>query len=120
MSQISPLMIFSSEKEIFSWTYPLKKTLGRIKVLISPVRNKILKIWDIIFELKQMEEKCSKTYFKIVLPQEAGTFGNSIDKKPQKSHPKLKKYVRYIFVENIYSTWNPTQVVVFCKNVLIL
>ena len=51
-----------------------------------------------------MEEKCSKTYFKIVLPQEAGTFGNSIDMKPQKSHPKLKKYVCYIFVENIYST----------------
>ena len=31
----------------------------------------------------------------------AGTFGNNIEKEPQKSHPKLKKYAHYIFIENI-------------------
>ena len=53
--------------------------------------------------------------FQHFLPQEAGAFGNSIEKKPQKPHPKLKKYVYYIFTENISSSCNPMQVVVFLQ-----
>ena len=61
-----------------------------------------------------------QSYFKFFLAQEAGAFGNNIGKEPQKPRPKLKKYVYYIFTENICSVCNPMQVVVFCKNVLIL
>ena len=64
--------------------------------------------------------QCRKNCFKFFLPQEAGAFGNNIEKKPQKPSPKLKKCVYYIFAENIYSTCNPMQVVVFCESVLIL
>ena len=32
----------------------------------------------------------------------------------------MEKYVYYIFAENICSACNPMQVVVFCKDVLIL
>ena len=77
--------------------------------------NKIFKIWDIAFELIQIEVQCSKNYQSIFLPQEAGAFGNNIEEEPQKLGPKLKKYVYYIFTENIFSTCNPMQVVVFCK-----
>lgn len=35
------------------------------------------------------------------LPQEVGAFGNNLEKEPQKPHPKLQKYVYYIFAENI-------------------
>ena len=31
------------------------------------------------------------------LSPEAGAFGNSIEKEPQKPRPKLKKYVYYMF-----------------------
>ena len=34
--------------------------------------------------------------------------------------PKIKKYVYYVFIENISSALNPMQVVVFCQQVLIL
>ena len=34
--------------------------------------------------------------------------------------PKIEKYVFSMFTKNIYSTCNATQVVVFCKYVLIL
>ena len=61
-----------------------------------------------------------QNYFKIFLPQEAGAFGNYIEKEPEKPHTKLKKYVYHIFAENICSVCNPMQVVVFCKNVLTL
>ena len=71
-------------------------------------------------ELIQKEVQCSKNYFKKFLTQEAGAFGNNIEKEPQKPHPKLKKCVYYIFTENNCSACNPMQVVVFCKNVLIL
>ena len=54
------------------------------------------------------------------LQQEAGAFGNNIEKEPQKPRPKLKKHVHYIFTENICSACSPMQVVVFWKNVLIL
>ena len=37
---------FFSEKDLFSWAYLLKKTPWRTKILISPVWNKILKIWN--------------------------------------------------------------------------
>ena len=58
--------------------------------------------------------------FNFFLPQEAGASRNDIEKKPQKPHPKLKKYVCYIFTDNIYSVFNLMQMVICCKNVLIL
>ena len=51
---------FLSEKEIFNWTYLLKKTPQRTKILISPVWNKVLKIWGTLFELMNIEVHCSK------------------------------------------------------------
>ena len=58
--------------------------------------------------------------FQNFLPQEAGAFGNNIEKEPQKSRPKLKKYVYYISRENICSACNLMQLVAFCKHVLLL
>ena len=78
----------------------------------------IFKIWDTLFEVTQIEVQCSKNYFKCFLAQEAGAFGTYIEKEPQKPRPKLKKYVYYIFTENICSACNPMQVAVYCKNVL--
>ena len=48
-----------------------------------------------------------KQLFQFFLPQEAGAFENNIEKEPQKPRPKLKKYVYYIFTENIGSACNP-------------
>ena len=98
MSQISPLMFFPSEKEFFSWIYLLKKTHLRTKTLMSPVWHKILKIWDTLYELVQIEVQSSNNYFKKCLPQEAEAFGNNIEKEPQKPRQKLKK----ICILNIY------------------
>ena len=50
----------------------------------------MLKIWDTLFELIQIEVQCSKNYFKIFLQQEAGAFGNNVGKEPQKLRPKVK------------------------------
>ena len=90
-------------------------TPRRIKILVSPVWNKILKIWDTLSELIQKEVQCRENHFKKFLPQEAGAFGNNVEKEPQKPHPKSKKSVYYIFTENNCSARNPMQVVVFCK-----
>ena len=98
MSQISVLMFFPSEMELFRWTYLLKKAPRRTKILISPVWNKIFKIWDTIFELMNIEVQWSKNYFKTFLQQEAGAFGNKIGKEPQKSSSKFKNmYILYIY-----------------------
>ena len=67
-----------------------------------------------------MEVQCCKNYFKIVLPQEAGAFGNVTEKEPQKPRSKLKKYVYCIFTNNICSACSLMRLVVFCKDVLIL
>ena len=65
-----------------------------------------------------MQQKLFQFFF---LPQEAGAFGKNIENEPPKPRPKLKKkYVYYMFTENICSACNPVQMVVFCKNVLIL
>ena len=34
--------------------------------------------------------------FQFFLPQEAGVFGNDIEKERQKPRPKLKKYIIYL------------------------
>ena len=60
-----------------------------------------------------------KNYFKIFLSQEAGAFRNKIEKDAQKPHQTFKKYVYYIFTENICSACNRMQVVAFSKNILI-
>ena len=58
--------------------------------------------------------------FKHFLPQKARGFRNKVEEKPQKPHPKLKKYVCYVLTDNICSACNLMQVVLLCKNVLIL
>ena len=68
----------------------------------------------------QLEVKCSKSYFKISLSQEAGTSGNNVEKELQKPRPKLKKYRYQIITENNCCTCNPMKMVVFCKHVLSL
>ena len=94
--------------------YLLKKTLQRTKKIVSPVWNKILKIWDTYFELIQIEVQCSKNYFSFFLPQEAWAFGNN-RKGTTKATPKIKKYVYCIYADNICSVFNPVQVAIFCK-----
>ena len=90
-------MSISSEKKFFNWTYLLKKTPRWTKILISPVWNKILKIWDRLFDLIQIEVQCNKNYSKIFLLQEAWASGNNIEKDP-KSHVQNWK----IYILNIY------------------
>ena len=46
-------------------------------------------------------------FFFFFLPQEGEAFGNNIEKETQKARRKLKKYVYYIFTENICSACNP-------------
>ena len=67
MSQISPLIFFSSENELFSWIYLLKKKSRRTKILISPGWNKILKIWGHTFwahtNRSTMQQKLFQHFF---------------------------------------------------------
>ena len=51
--------------------------------------------------------------FHNFLPQEAGAFGNNIEKETQKPRPKLGKYIYDIFTENICSACNQMQMAVF-------
>ena len=111
-------MFFPSEKELFSWTYlQKKKTPPRTKVLISSVWNKILKTWETLSELIEIQVQCIKNYFKFFYHKklELLEITYNIEKESQMLRPKLKKYVYYIFAENICSACNPMQVVVFCK-----
>ena len=47
------------------------------KMSVFPKWNKILIIWDTLFELTHIEVRCNKNYFKMFLPQEPGAFGNN-------------------------------------------
>ena len=71
----------------------------------------MLKIWDKIFELIQIEVQCSKKIFNFFFTTEAGA---SVE-------PMLKiKKIYIIFTQNICSACNPMQMLVFFKHVLIL
>ena len=66
--------VFLAEKEFFSWTYLPKRTRWGTKISISPDWNKISKMWDIFFELIEIEVQCSKNYFKISLITRSWSF----------------------------------------------
>ena len=87
VSDFTADIFFVTKGELFSWTYLLKKILQRTKILISPVWNKILKIWDTLFELIQIDVQYSKNCFKIFIPHEARA---TLKRGNCKSHaPKL-------------------------------
>lgn len=86
------LDVFSSEELLLSWTYLLKKTSQKIKILIFPAWNKFLKICDTLLEIVQIEVLCSKNYFNF-LSQEAIRASEITETKLQKPQPKLKKYI---------------------------
>ena len=109
--------VFLLKKELFSWTYLLKKTPRRNKILMSPVWNKILNFWDKLFELIQIEVQYGKKYFKdIFFYHKKLELLEIIEKELQKPRLKVKKYV-YIFTGNISSTCSPIQIVAFFKPV---
>ena len=66
-----------------------------------------------------MEVQDYKNYSKIVLLEKTETVTSRTEKESQKPRPKFKKYVNYIFTENICSACSPMQLVIFFKNVLI-
>ena len=68
------------------------KDATKDKILMSLFLKKIFKIWEIFFELIQIEAECSKNYFKISLSKEAGASENNIEKESQNPRPKLEKY----------------------------
>ena len=67
-------------------------------MLIFLVWNKILKSWDTLFELIQIEVQCSKNYFKMFLPQEVWASGNNRRKGITKPMPKTEN----IYILNFY------------------
>ena len=59
----------------------------------------ILKVWDMLFELIQIEVQCNKNYFKIFLLQEAGAFGSN-RKWTAKAIPNFEEIcILYIYGE---------------------
>ena len=44
-----------------------------------------------------------KNSFQKFLSQEAGASGNNIEKEPQKSYPKLKKYIYIKYLQIIFA-----------------
>ena len=96
MSQISLLMLFWSEKELFSWTYLLKKTPQWTKILISPVWNKILKIWD-AFWAHTNRSTTPKKYFNFFYHKKLELL-EIIGKRISKNHVKnWKKSIWYSY-----------------------
>ena len=82
-----------SRTQIFSKIYKLKDTTKDKNINISNLKKDFKNLRHTFWALIQTEVQCSKYYFNIFLPQEAGAFGNNIQKEPQKPQPKLKKYV---------------------------
>ena len=69
-----------------------KNDTTKDKIIISPVSNKILKIWDTFWAHTNISTMQQKLFQKF-LPQKVVAFGNNTEKEPQMPRPKLKKYV---------------------------
>ena len=113
--------IFSSEKEPFSWIYLLKEAPRRTKNLIFLVWNMILKMWDKIFELIQIEVQFTKNYFNFFFITRRWRFWKQHRKGSIKVTPKTEKNILNIsMTDHTCSACKPMQVAVFCKHILVL
>ena len=66
-------------------------TLRKGKILILPVRNRIVKAWDTVFELMQIEAQCNKNHFTFFLLREVGASERNIDLEQEMFMPKINK-----------------------------
>ena len=66
---------------------PTKKDTTKDKIINISSEKKHFKNLRHTFWAHTNRRKCIKKYFKIFLPQNAGTFGNNMEKEPQKSRP---------------------------------
>ena len=96
LSQISSRVFFSLEKLLFIWKCWTEMTSLWTKVLISPVWNKIFKIWDAIFQVDA--NRCSKCYFIIFLWCKIGASEKNIDLEQEKTTPKISNNNKEIFL----------------------
>ena len=85
-----------------------KKKLERTKILIYPAWNKIFKIWD-TFWAHTNKRRMQQKLFRIFFTTRSWSYWRQ-RRKPQKPRPNLKKYVYYVFTENICFAWSPMQV----------
>ena len=95
VKKVSETRFFCLENLVFFFFLKMyvKITQLRTKVLICPNWNSIFKIWDTLFELKQVETQCSKSYFKIILVWTSeGNFDSVI-----KTVPKNNIFFKKIF-----------------------
>ena len=119
VSQISLLMFFSSEKELFSWTYLLKETPRRTKLLIPSASSKTLIISDTLFELINKEVKCSKISLKFLYNKKLELL-ETTQEKNRKSHAQdWKIWILYIYWEYLLCPQSNASGV-FSEHVLIL
>ena len=102
VSGFTASVFYVSEKELLSWTYLLKKRSRRTKILISPVWNKILKIWDNFSELIQIEAQCSKNDFTFFCRKKLELLKKhrkrTAEATPKNEKKFLKKKIEKIFV----------------------
>ena len=105
---------FLQKKELFSWTYLLKKTTRRTKILKLQSEIKFQKS-ETQFLSSYKQVQCSKNYFNFFYHKKVELL-EKLRRGTKKPRPKLKKYVYYIFTENICCPCNSLQVLVFSKN----
>ena len=103
LSQISPLIFFPSEKDLFGWIYLLKGTTRKTKILISPTWKKILETWNTLFELVQIEVQCCKKLFQNVFARKSWIFWKYHEKETEKNHAQNWKNMCIIHLTRIFA-----------------
>ena len=89
-------------------------------ITVSSLRNRILKIWDTLFELMQIETQWNKNYF-IFFVTCSWSFGKEDWLGTRKVTPKInKKYLKKIFLEIFDLLPIPSKRQLFIKRVVIL
>ena len=98
----------------------INDTTKDINITVSSLRNRILKIWDTLFELMQIETQWNKNCF-IFFVTCSWSSGKEHWLGTRKVTPKIKKkYLKKIFVEIFDLLSIPSKRQLFIKRVVIL
>ena len=88
-------------------------------ITVSSLWNRILKIWDTLFELIQIETQYNKNYLTFFCKVKLELWKGVLT-RTRKATPKINKNILKIIFRDIWSVNNPIQTTAVFKHVVIL
>ena len=109
---VPPCFFFLRKPTFYLKVLDINDTTKVKNITVSSLWNRILKIWDIYFELMQLETQCKKNYLTFFCNMKLELWNETFICNKKIHVQNQQKYFKNIFAD-IWSVNNPIQMAAF-------